>query len=378
MNFAYERKKIKEGIGPEVFDSFKNIDCFLAGGAMTSIYNNKPVEDYDIYCKTNKDAFKVIRVLERERFNCLAKTNRSVLFCQGQEENKILVNVIYFNYFNNLQEVFNLFDFTVCMGGYDFKHNSFDFHSAFFRDNLLKNLFYSNNSKYPIGALVRVGKYKNKGFDISKKELLKIALHCSGLEINNIEELEDQVGTIYGCTLSSFIDTNKPFDVKDVISRLDEIEDQDFMPLIKGISSVDWEAEFPNLFDVVAGPAGEKYYMLDDEFIRKAPQNKTIDRELTFPLYLYKYVSKTETKDLFESFMKSSFKYKLGEEFYAGSHGVYCGSYEKRNSFTYSTERNKVLIKIKVKEPSDFVKFNPLSSTGTRVLRGIVEEAIYE
>jgi hypothetical protein len=378
MNFAYEQNKIRKGLGAELFDSLSKIDCFLAGGAMVSIYNNKPVEDYDIYVKSPKDAFKIIRELEQMKFVCVAKTNRSALFCLGAEEDKILINLIFFHYFNNLQEVFNLFDFTVCMGGYDFKNKSFDFHPAFFRDNLLKRLFYSNKSKYPIGALIRIGKYRDKDFTISKKELLKIVLHCQKLEINTIEELEDQVGTIYGCNLKEIV--GEEFDINDIIEKLDSIEDQDFTPSGKQVLDTNWKEELSVAFEVISYSHGDhsvkKFYVLDDIFIDEAPKDAEATRKVEFPIFLYKYVKETETEGVFCSFMRNSFKYKLGEEFDAGSHGSYCGPYSLRKDFTYSNYSNAVLVKIKVQKPEDIVAVNPVSPIGTTVRKGIVEEVV--
>ena len=373
MNFGYEIKQIREGIGSELFNKFSNIDCFLAGGAMVSIYNNRPVEDYDIYTKSAKDAFKVIFSLENQKFVCVAKTNRSALFCKGTEENKILVNVIYFNYFNNLKEVFDLFDFTVCMGGYDFKNKTFDFHPAFFRDNLIKKLFYSNNSRYPIGALIRIGKYKNKGFNISKKELIKIILHCQKLEINNMDDLEDQVGTIYGCNLKEII--GEEFDLNTIINKLDKIEDQEFIPNKKVNIDIDWEEVFQPEFDIILCPCNKKYKMLDELFIRESQNNK-VTKELQFPFYVYKYVKKTDDKNIFQSFIKPSFKYIIGKRFVDANKQVFCGIYDKHTSFTYYNNPNSVLIKIQVDKPEDFTRFNPYASRGTTISTGTVIEVV--
>ena len=46
--YEVEKRKIKEMLGSEVYDVLKETKCVLAGGAITSLFTNKEINDFDI------------------------------------------------------------------------------------------------------------------------------------------------------------------------------------------------------------------------------------------------------------------------------------------------------------------------------------------
>src|SRR5690606_3144507 len=90
-------------------------------------------------------------------------TQRSIMI--GDKEN--IHQLMWFKYFNTAQDIFNSFDFTVCMGAFDFETEEFIFHPDFFKHNSQRYLKFNTGTDFPVMSLLRVDKYRQKGYDIS-------------------------------------------------------------------------------------------------------------------------------------------------------------------------------------------------------------------
>jgi hypothetical protein len=90
---------------------------------------------------------------------------------------------------------------------------------------------------------------------------------------------------------------------------------------------------------------------------------------VSFPIKLYKYVN----EDLC-SFFRSSFKYEIGK-IIEDRHGLYCGLYINRESFSYRSNSNRKLIELEVYSPGDIVVSN---SKTLRVTKCIVQRIVEE
>ena len=51
--YDWQKRKLKRELG-YFYDIFLNYECYLAGGAITSIFTNKEINDYDIFFKHKK------------------------------------------------------------------------------------------------------------------------------------------------------------------------------------------------------------------------------------------------------------------------------------------------------------------------------------
>lgn len=389
MNFSNEKKALKDALGEYrgLWDYFKKAGCMLAGGALTSIYRKKPIADFDLYFRSKEDLADIIEQLEADRFVCMAKSDRSALFVSQKRkiiddpDSNIKINVIYFKYFKNLQNVFRFFDFTCCMGGYDFKHDKFVFHDEFHRDNLLGNIVYSASSKYPLAALLRVQKYIKKGFKISKKEMIKIILHCHEKPIVSMKDLEDQVGSVYGTNIREAVGDIEPFSIGEVLEKLSEMEDTDFEIEEKKILKVDWDVElFKDLYFI--GDFGSHHFLCRNKRIIKTASSSDIAKfggksyRIEYPLYLYKYVRDAAPNRL-TSFWTNSFEYVVGQEVSDNRHGIYCCLPEKMSSSIYKYRQGAVAIEIRIDRPIDLIDEQNVGEDGViLVKRGYVTRII--
>lgn len=169
--------------------------AFIAGGAVTSVFTNQPINDVDVYFKTKEAFIEAVRYAYEEDFLwCINASKRAVTFAHGD----LIVQFMYFDFFPTAQDIFNSFDFTVCMGAFDCDTKEWVFHEDFLKHNSQRFLRFNSGTRYPIASALRALKYKDRGYTIGNGEFLKILLAARTPEINSWEELKDQIGGSYG------------------------------------------------------------------------------------------------------------------------------------------------------------------------------------
>ena len=198
--FEKERYILAKNIDSKLVDVFKEHKCILAGGAITSIFSGNSIKDYDIYFQDEEklELFKAI-LWSQNRVKTTFGESASVL-CKTDNAVTVSINNKTFQ-FICLDELVGLcsvelikeFDFTVCMGAFDFAWGDFSFSLDFFKHLAQRSLVYNINSNYPFASLYRVIKYLKKGFKISGIEMLKLGLKCNAIKINNFKELRKQL-----------------------------------------------------------------------------------------------------------------------------------------------------------------------------------------
>ena len=242
--YKYERLKIKEYLGDVVYSRCKNYNAVLAGGAILSIFSNTEVNDFDFYFHTKEDAGNLY--FDFEGCGVFSYTEKSILL--SHEDKKI--NIITFDFFDSVQEIFNSFDFTVAMGAFDFKTETFIFDERFHRDIIGRKLFYSTTNQYPIGTLLRVQKYKDKGFKISSREMIKISLKVSQLNINSIEEAEKHLQGMYGIKLKEIWEEQNlgEFSIEKLLTLIEE-----YFHIFEEKKEYLTTVDFPDVEDIISG-----------------------------------------------------------------------------------------------------------------------------
>ena len=147
-----------------------------------------------------------------------------------QRNEKYLRNAIIYMYgasshFRRIIQYFvglNDFDYTINMGAYDCKTGEFVFDDRFMIDNARRALVFNQNTKYPVASALRMSKYKDRGYTISKSNILKIAFTIAKQNITTWEEFEGNIGGAYGEIVHINIDHNTPFDLDTAMSLLSD------------------------------------------------------------------------------------------------------------------------------------------------------------
>lgn len=168
--------------------------AFAAGGAVTSVFTGKTINDVDVYFKS-REAFEfAVAQAYEEGMWCVSSTKRAVTFVNGDD----IIQFMHFDFFPTAQAIFDAFDFTVVMGALDFDTDEFTFHDDFLKHNSQRFLRFHPGTRYPLASATRVLKYQERGYTIGKGDILKIALASRKVKIDTWEELKDQIGGAYG------------------------------------------------------------------------------------------------------------------------------------------------------------------------------------
>lgn len=228
-----ERKKLEALVGKELWNLLKENNCFIAGGAITSIFTNKEVNDVDVYFQSAEEFTEVIQAIfdidgKRTDYDLEYKSavvnhvsGKAVLIL-GETQQKI--QLIAHQFYPNAPEIFNTFDFTINMGAYDMQNEMFWFHPEFFKHLAQRYLQVNTNTSYPLISVLRVDKYRQRGYNISKAQMLRLLLAVNRKNIDSWQKLADELGGMYGTMPEEIFDYSKPFNLQEAIDRLDEIE----------------------------------------------------------------------------------------------------------------------------------------------------------
>lgn len=169
--------------------------AFAAGGAVTSVFTNRGINDVDVYFKS-REAFEfAVAQAYEEGWWCVSSSKRAVTF---SDNGGVPVQFMHFDFFPTVQAIFDAFDFTVVMGALDFDTDEFSFHDDFLKHNSQRFLRFHPGTRYPLASATRVLKYQERGYTIGKGDILKIALASRKVKIETWEELKDQIGGAYG------------------------------------------------------------------------------------------------------------------------------------------------------------------------------------
>lgn len=222
--YLVERNILKNKIHPAIWGQLENHSCYIAGGAITSIFTGNQINDFDIYFRSRRDYYEFFHNLYNAITLVYCSHNAlSFIVNDGSEESKNTVyQAVCTGYYKNAEEIFNDFDYTINMGAYDCKTGEFVFDDRFMIDNARRALVFNPNTKYPVASALRMSKYKDRGYTISKSNILKIAFTIAKQNITTWEEFEGNIGGAYGEIVHINIDHNTPFDLDTAMSLLSD------------------------------------------------------------------------------------------------------------------------------------------------------------
>lgn len=371
--YQFEKKKLYAHLGGSLVQLLKKYECYIAGGTITSLMCNREINDIDIYFRDEKSLIGFVEEIWGVGW-VISQTDKALLI---KYEKTLDIQLIYFKYFANPEEIFDTFDFTVCMGCFDFKTEEFVLHEDFFKHNSQRLLKFNPNTAYPIISLMRTWKYKEKHYNISKAEMIRIILTCMQLNINTLDELKEQLGGMYGDYFDKLL--------KDEGGNEIELNMNEVIEYISELSMEDKYFETPSDLKQAFGDMQE---FLDDviksevEYIvlGENDEDSTIYRIYNGKLHYseskpnngkeldpveyfknkkyYKFVKKKNDGKYF-SFYDSSFEYVIGDVAIAKGNGhhtpsLYFNELRDIKKSTYADEKEKSLLEVTV-EHEDLV-----------------------
>lgn len=329
MDRGYFKHKLLEYLGNDLVACFKKANAIIAGGAIRSLFCGEDIKDVDTYFRSSSDLIGFINDYRVKSKQISTVTKRSLTF----KESGKTVQLIYFSHYSSAEEIFNDFDFTACMGAYDFQKDDFVFHEDFFSDNATKKMGINKGTKYPLISMLRLFKYKQKGYDFPLKELLELCKAINKFDYSDEKVVLDQTQGFYGIVEGE----------KQLEWSIDELE---FIVSNK----IEYFVNGKNKINAIT------LEKIDETELEKY-KDKLIEVEFK-PLIVYKYV-KPVSDGVWCSYYKNSFQYKINSLVKAeGSwnEGIYC-SYVLNNKSTYHDKPDAVQIAMRVDSSEDIIDF---------------------
>jgi hypothetical protein len=355
LNTSFEKNKLYNHLGKELVNLLKKYETFVAGGTITSLFANKEINDVDVYFRDKESLVRFLREIWNDQW-VTSFTKKALLFTH----NNIDVQLIYFNYFESPDEIFDTFDFTACMGCFDFKEEKFILHPDFLKHNSQRILKFNSNTAFPIVSLLRVHKYENKGYKISKPELIRIILTCMKLEIKTYDELKEHLGGMYGINYDKLFEDVKDeeFDLQKAIDKIANItQDEDYFVKPESIKFNRLEDIIEIIWDepIKVFKVGDNKYKLTpwgiiDSVYKNLESEEVIDpKKHLNDFKIYKFVVPTDEEGVYSSFMSDEFKYEIGKVVEAWTEDdndgrLYFNQQEDITSSTYFGREEGVLI----------------------------------
>jgi hypothetical protein len=201
-DYRREREVIRWAMDPEIYKYLTTVGAFIAGGCITSIFTGQPINDIDIFFRSHDEyekAKKFLIACEEKKFrhmNKVCETDRAVTFkidhnnklnpetCgygitffrKDVEMGDMVIQIVRPDVNSGEpEEVVRRFDFTVCQAAYDIREEKFVFGERFFQDCARKRLVFNSESQNIIGSFFRIDKYRERGYTMAPRELLKMA-----------------------------------------------------------------------------------------------------------------------------------------------------------------------------------------------------------
>lgn len=277
MSYNNELNKLKKGFPSDLWKALADHGCIIAGGAITSVFTNTEINDYDIYFRSKEDFTKIFKEVYHDYYDDTLEydlgfydvtasvvTKKALLLFHGEAKIQFIVN----DFYQTPQQIFEHFDFSCCMGALTMQDEKFVLYDNFLKHNAQKYLHFNPKTLFPLVSALRVDKYSKKGYSISKAQMLKVLCAVNAKNIDSWDKLIDELGGLYGTPAEEIFDTSQPFSLESAIDQLDKVDITDKMQ-----ANCHYGAEA--IAEVIAHAFTEEY--LEKFKLRKENSKKLID-----------------------------------------------------------------------------------------------------
>ena len=233
-NYLKEKFLLERDINLDILALLKNTNCYIAGGAITSVFSRNKINDYDIYFESEVDCRNFILKIPAT-YKLEWETDSAKSYKIGENRFQFIVKS---SYMGTPSEILNLFDFTICMGAYSFKNGSFYFYDNFFKDLSSKELIININGLYPLSTLFRLRKFIGKGYKITGAEIIKLGLMIQKLDLTSYSQLREQLLGIDTAFLKELTDQLTRIEFKDTVYDFNKFIEMMYIYIAKNYSTI--------------------------------------------------------------------------------------------------------------------------------------------
>jgi hypothetical protein len=264
-------KNISKSLASKISDWCKHIEdkeivkiikenAIITGGALVSLLNSEPPNDYDVYFKTHESCLKVAEYYAglwnktnpgkpQVEIRSNEETKRITVFIKSKgvaaenEENCIddksepdaaetleesieekpkyrpryfSTNAIALSdkmqliirFYGSVEEIHTNYDFIHCTCSYDYYENKVILPARALEAIINKELYYVG-SKYPLCSIIRTRKFIERGWHINAGQYLKMCLQLNELDLKNFDTFVDQLVGVDSAYFSMAIESIK-------------------------------------------------------------------------------------------------------------------------------------------------------------------------
>jgi len=207
--YMREQAILQRLMGSTFYNAMVAHDGFVAGGAVRSVFTSQPINDFDIFFSTLKDAQSCFESFcEGEESPTFMETDA----CWSHKGDGKCENVPEGMRFQLIkasvgqpEEIINRFDFTMCMAAW-VPTVGFVLHDKFLLHCSQKLLCFNTKAEYPICSMWRALKFIGRKWKMPAIDAIKLALRIHDISIRNHGELKKQLMGIDTLFLKEFTD----------------------------------------------------------------------------------------------------------------------------------------------------------------------------
>lgn len=219
-NDKYIINKLKVNMDDWVWDVLAQNKCYIAGGAITSVCSNQPINDVDIYFPNKEALFDVIEAFNDDGTWCSFISEKSITYVTATATYQL----IYLDYYDKAEDIFSHFDYSINMGACNTFDEIMTYHDSFWMHMSQRYLQFNEATLWPIISLLRLYKYSSRGYTYTKSTVVKIAMTISQLNIKTWDEFKSHVGNLYKCNhITTERTKDLPYSLDEAMKVLDEI-----------------------------------------------------------------------------------------------------------------------------------------------------------
>jgi hypothetical protein len=179
----------------DIYPTLKENKVILAGGAITSLYTDKYVNDWDLYLPNAELKIDLIESLTKHLYTIVHTSKKAIALERKEREDSSIdakkIHIIE-GFYQTPEEVLNSYDFTVVKGAYSFTEDIFTLHPKFKIHNKKKILENSEFGKRSYrNTFLRYCKYLDKGYKAAFMDILKIQIVITAMPKEEFLEGEE-------------------------------------------------------------------------------------------------------------------------------------------------------------------------------------------
>jgi hypothetical protein len=187
---------------PESLQLTLQSDAYIAGGAIVNLVLDEPINDYDIFFKSQGAAlefrtyFKQLQEFPADRKLQVRAITENGITILITETDEIIQMVTRF--FGPTDRVFKSFDFVHCMAYFDLATHDLHYNQEII---LRKELVYSDSDQYPVNAMKRLVRFVNRGWQPNNETILNLCDRISKMDLSDEKVRADQLIGFYGSSM---------------------------------------------------------------------------------------------------------------------------------------------------------------------------------